>query len=190
NETPCSNCYALSLHDALPILVNELIENEKERAEHIMLVDLERNDLGRVCEYGSVKVDELMTVEKYSHVTHIVSHVCGVLREEKGVANLIDAVFPEGTITSAPKIRMMEIIEELEQVKRGIYTGSIGWICFNQDVHLNIVIRTMLVKDGLCHVQAGAGIVIDSNPKAEYKESLKKAAALWKAKEMAEKRGN
>lgn len=171
-------------------LVNELIENEKERAEHIMLVDLERNDLGRVCEYGSVKVDELMTVEKYSHVMHIVSHVSGVLREEKGIANLIDAVFPGGTITGAPKIRTMEIIEELEQVKRGIYTGSIGWIGFNQDVHLNIVIRTMLVKDGLCHVQAGAGIVIDSNPKAEYKESLKKAAALWKAKEMAENRGH
>ncbi|MBS4205943.1 aminodeoxychorismate synthase component I [Lederbergia citrea] len=170
-------------------LANELIENEKEQAEHIMLVDLERNDLGRVCEYGSVKVDELMTVEKYSHVMHIVSHVSGKLAEEKSSYDLIEAVFPGGTITGAPKVRTMEIIEELEPVKRGVYTGSIGWIGFNEDVHLNIVIRTMLVKAGICHVQAGAGIVIDSDPKAEYEESLKKAAALWKAKEVAENRG-
>jgi para-aminobenzoate synthetase component I len=167
-------------------LANELINNEKERAEHVMLVDLERNDLGRVCTYGSVQVDEFMVIEKYSHVMHIVSNVRGELADGKDGFDLIDAVFPGGTITGAPKIRTMEIIEELEPVKRGPYTGSFGWINFNGDLELNIIIRTMLVKDGLAHVQAGAGVVIDSDPKNEYKESLKKAIALWKAKEMAE----
>ncbi|MFE8704057.1 anthranilate synthase component I family protein [Cytobacillus sp. FJAT-54145] len=167
-------------------LANELIENEKERAEHVMLVDLERNDLGRVCKYGTVNVDEFMVIEKYSHVMHIVSNVKGQLAEGKTSVDLIDAVFPGGTITGAPKVRTMEIIEELEPVQRAPYTGSLGWIGFNGDLELNIIIRTMLVKEGLAHVQAGAGIVIDSNPKHEYKESLKKAIALWKAKEMAE----
>lgn len=167
-------------------LANELIENEKERAEHVMLVDLERNDLGRVCEYGSVEVNEFMVIEKYSHVMHIVSNVQGKMAEDKDGFDLIDAVFPGGTITGAPKVRTMEIIEELEPVTRGPYTGSLGWINFNGDLELNIIIRTMLVKKGKAHVQAGAGIVIDSNPKNEYKESLKKAFALWKAKEMAE----
>lgn len=167
-------------------LANELIENEKERAEHVMLVDLERNDLGRVCEYGSVEVDEFMVIEKYSHVMHIVSNVRGQLAENRTGFNLIDSAFPGGTITGAPKVRTMEIIEELEPVRRGPYTGSMGWIGFNEDLELNIIIRTMLVKDGKAHVQAGAGIVIDSDPKQEYKESLKKAIALWKAKEMAE----
>ncbi len=167
-------------------LANELIENEKERAEHVMLVDLERNDLGRVCTYGSVEVDEFMVIEKYSHVMHIVSNVRGELADGKDGFDLIDAVFPGGTITGAPKIRTMEIIEELEPVTRGPYTGSFGWINFNGDLELNIIIRTMLVKDGFAHVQAGAGVVIDSNPVNEYKESLKKAIALWMAKEMAE----
>lgn len=167
-------------------LANELIENEKERAEHVMLVDLERNDLGRVCTYGSVEVNEFMVIERYSHVMHIVSNVRGVLEEYKTSFDIIDAVFPGGTITGAPKVRTMEIIEELEPVQRGIYTGSMGWIDFSGDLEMNIVIRTMLVKDGKAHVQAGAGIVIDSHPMHEYKESLKKATALWKAKEMAE----
>ncbi len=167
-------------------LANELIENEKERAEHVMLVDLERNDLGRVCEYGSVEVNEFMVIEKYSHVMHIVSNVQGEIADDKDGFDLIDAVFPGGTITGAPKVRTMEIIEELEPVTRGPYTGSFGWINFNGDLELNIIIRTMIVKDGKAHVQAGAGIVIDSNPKSEYEESLKKAFALWKAKEMAE----
>lgn len=167
-------------------LANELIENEKERAEHVMLVDLERNDLGRVCRYGTVQVNEFMVIEKYSHVMHIVSNVKGELANEKDEYDLIDAVFPGGTITGAPKVRTMEIIEELEPVQRGIYTGSLGWIGFDGDVELNIIIRTMLVKDGKAYVQAGAGIVIDSSPKNEYKESLKKAIALWKAKEQAE----
>ncbi len=167
-------------------LANELIENEKERAEHVMLVDLERNDLGRVCEYGTVEVDEFMVIEKYSHVMHIVSNVKGKIAEGKHGVDLIDAAFPGGTITGAPKVRTMEIIEELEPVRRGVYTGSLGWMNFSGDLELNIIIRTMLIKDDMAHVQAGAGIVIDSNPKNEYKESMKKAIALWKAKEAAE----
>ncbi|HDR5269340.1 aminodeoxychorismate synthase, component I [Bacillus cereus] len=167
-------------------LARELIENEKERAEHVMLVDLERNDLGRVCKYGTVEVDEFMVIEKYSHVMHIVSNVRGEVEEDKDAFDLVKAVFPGGTITGAPKIRTMEIIEELEPVRRGIYTGSIGWIGYSGDTELNIVIRTLLAKDGQAHVQAGAGIVIDSNPKNEYKESLKKTIALWRAKESSE----
>lgn len=167
-------------------LARELIENEKERAEHVMLVDLERNDLGRVCKYGTVEVDEFMVIEKYSHVMHIVSNVRGEVEEDKDAFDLVKAVFPGGTITGAPKIRTMEIIEELEPVRRGIYTGSIGWIGYSGDTELNIVIRTLLAKDGKAHVQAGAGIVIDSNPENEYKESLKKAIALWLAKERSE----
>lgn len=168
-------------------LANELISNEKERAEHVMLVDLERNDLGRVCEFGSVEVNEFMVIEKYSHVMHIVSNVRGKLASNKDEFDIVKGVFPGGTITGAPKVRTMEIIEELEPVRRGIYTGSIGWIGFNGDMELNIVIRTMLVQNGLAHVQAGAGIVIDSDPESEYKECLKKAKALWKAKELSEK---
>ena len=167
-------------------LASELINNEKERAEHVMLVDLERNDLGRVCQYGTVEVNEFMVIEKYSHVMHIVSNVRGTLDETKTGADLIRSVFPGGPITGAPKVRTMEIIEELEPVRRGIYTGSIGWIGVNGDMELNIVIRTMLVKEGKGHIQAGAGVVIDSNPAYEYKESLKKAKALWVAKAMAE----
>ncbi|PFU78827.1 aminodeoxychorismate synthase component I [Bacillus cereus] len=167
-------------------LARELIENEKERAEHVMLVDLERNDLGRVCKYGTIEVDEFMVIEKYSHVMHIVSNVRGEVEEDKDAFDLVKAVFPGGTITGAPKIRTMEIIEELEPVRRGIYTGSIGWIGYSGDTELNIVIRTLLAKDGKAHVQAGAGIVIDSNPENEYKESLKKAIALWRAKERSE----
>ena len=169
-------------------LAKELIESEKERAEHVMLVDLERNDLGRVSAYGSVKVDEFMVIEKYSHVMHIVSNVKGKLAEDKDEYDLIDSMFPGGTITGAPKIRTMEIIEELEPVRRGPYTGSLGWIGFNHDLELNIMIRTMLVKDNQAYVQAGAGIVIDSIPANEYKESMKKARALWSAKELAEEK--
>ncbi|WP_456277121.1 aminodeoxychorismate synthase, component I [Bacillus sp. AK128] len=167
-------------------LASELIENEKERAEHVMLVDLERNDLGKVCRYGTVEVDEFMVIERYSHVMHIVSNVKGTLSNQYDTYDVIDAVFPGGTITGAPKVRTMEIIEELEPVRRGIYTGSIGWIGYNGDMELNITIRTMLVKKGIAYIQAGAGVVIDSNPAFEYKESLKKARALWKSKEVAE----
>lgn len=167
-------------------LADTLINNEKERAEHVMLVDLERNDLGRVCQYGTVEVNELMVIEKYSHVMHIVSNVRGKKAPEFDNIDVIAATFPGGTITGAPKIRTMEIIEELEPVRRGIYTGSLGWVGFDGDMELNITIRTMIAKEGKVHVQAGAGIVIDSNPKAEFKESLKKAKALWKAKELSE----
>jgi para-aminobenzoate synthetase component I len=166
-------------------LANELIENEKERAEHVMLVDLERNDLGRVCEYGSVHVNEFMVIEKYSHVMHIVSNVQGKLKNEANFADIIKATFPGGTITGAPKVRTMEIIEELEPTRRGIYTGSIGWIGFDGNMELNIVIRTLFAKDGIGYVQAGAGIVIDSNPEYEYKEALKKARAMVKAIELS-----
>jgi para-aminobenzoate synthetase component I len=167
-------------------LADELIQNEKERAEHVMLVDLERNDLGRVCQYGTVEVNEFMVIEKYSHVMHIVSNVRGTIAGNKNGKDLIRSVFPGGTITGAPKVRTMEIIEELEPVRRGIYTGSIGWIGFNGDMELNIVIRTLFAKNGQAYIQAGAGVVIDSNPRHEYKESLKKAKAVWRAKEMAE----
>ncbi|WP_082394128.1 anthranilate synthase component I family protein [Bacillus sp. JCM 19034] len=167
-------------------LAGTLINNEKERAEHVMLVDLERNDLGRVSAYGTVEVDELMVIEKYSHVQHIVSNVKGTLADGNTLYDVIRATFPGGTITGAPKVRTMEIIEELEPVRRSIYTGSIGWIGFDENMELNIAIRTMICKDGQAYVQAGAGIVIDSVPENEYKESLKKARALWKALEMSE----
>ena len=159
----------------------ELILSEKERAEHIMLVDLERNDIGRVCEYRTVRVDELMTTEKYSHVFHIVSNVRGKLYKGFDRFDLIKACFPGGTITGCPKIRCMEIIDELEPTARGIYTGSIGYLSFNGDMDLNIVIRTFVIKDGKAYIQVGAGIVYDSEPEKEYYETLYKAEALIKA---------
>lgn len=156
----------------------ELLLNEKERAEHIMLIDLERNDMGRVCDYGSVMVDELMTTEDYSHVIHIVSNVKGRLAKGKDMLDAIRAVFPGGTITGVPKVRCMEIIDELEDLRRGPYTGSFGYMGFNGKMDMNIIIRTFLVRDGRAYVQAGAGIVADSDPEREYRESLKKAEAL------------
>jgi aminodeoxychorismate synthase component I len=162
----------------------ELLTNEKERAEHIMLLDLERNDLGKVCEYGSVAVDEMMVVEDYSHVIHIVSNVRGRLTPGRDAFDLVRAVFPGGTITGVPKVRCMEIIDELEPVARGPYTGSIGYFSNSGDMDLNIIIRTFVVKDGIAHVQVGAGIVADSDPAREYFETLQKAEALRKALEM------
>jgi aminodeoxychorismate synthase component I len=159
----------------------ELLTNEKERAEHIMLLDLERNDLGRVCDYGTVKVDEMMVVEDYSHVIHIVSNVRGTLTAGRDAFDLVRAVFPGGTITGVPKVRCMEIIDELEPVARGPYTGSIGYISNAGDMDLNIIIRTFVIKDGIAHVQVGAGIVADSDPEREYAETLQKAEALRKA---------
>lgn len=169
--------------------IRELRENEKERAEHIMLVDLLRNDLGRIARYGSVKVDELMVIESYSHVMHLVSEVSGELATEYDLFDVMEAVFPGGTITGAPKIRTMEIIEELEPVRRGIYTGSIGWIDYHGNMEFNIVIRTLVMQNHIGYVQSGAGIVIDSSPTREYKESLSKAKALWKAIELSESEG-
>ncbi|WNQ14132.1 anthranilate synthase component I family protein [Paenibacillus aurantius] len=167
-------------------LADELIHHEKERAEHIMLVDLERNDIGKISKYGSVKVSELMAIEYYSHVMHIVSEVRGEISDGRDAFDVIAAAFPGGTITGAPKVRTMEIIEELEPVRRGPYTGSIGWIDYNGNMELNIVIRTLVAKDGIGYVQAGAGIVIDSIPHKEYDESLSKAKALWKAIQCSE----
>ena len=158
-----------------------LLQNEKEKAEHLMLVDLERNDLGRVCDYRSVKVKEFMTLEKYSHVVHIVSRITGRLKKGKGALDVIRAMFPGGTITGCPKIRCMQIIDELEPVRRGIYTGSLGYIDLCGDMDLNIVIRTILLKNGKGHLQVGAGIVYDSNPEKEYEETLHKAKALIQA---------
>jgi anthranilate/para-aminobenzoate synthase component I len=156
----------------------ELLLNEKERAEHIMLVDLERNDLGRVSDYGTVRVDELMITEDCSHVIHIVSNVRGRIADGKDCFDAIKAAFPGGTITGVPKIRCMEIIDELEPVRRGPYTGSIGYVSFSGDMDLNIIIRTFVIKDEKAYVQVGAGIVADSDPDEEYCETLKKAEAL------------
>jgi anthranilate/para-aminobenzoate synthase component I len=164
-------------------LTVELLTNEKERAEHIMLLDLERNDLGRVCSYGTVVVDELMVVEDYSHVIHIVSNVRGELAPGKDGFDLVRATFPGGTITGVPKVRCMEIIDELEPVARGPYTGSLGYFANTGDLDLNIIIRTFAVKDGTAYAQTGAGIVADSDPRREYAETLEKAGALARALE-------
>jgi anthranilate/para-aminobenzoate synthase component I len=160
-------------------LAEDLLSNTKERAEHLMLVDLVRNDLGRVCRYGSIRVDEFMTVERYSHVMHLVSHVFGQLRESCHAFDLIRAVFPGGTITGVPKVHCMELIERLEPVRRGLYTGSIGCIGWNGNVDLNIVIRTLLLTKDCGYLQVGAGIVADSDPTGEYEETLHKAQAFF-----------
>ena len=162
-------------------LMEELLSSRKDRAELVMIVDLERNDLGKVCDYGSVKVDKLVALEKYSTVFHLVSTVRGRLHENKDHIDCIKATFPGGSITGAPKIRAMEILEELEPAKRGIYTGSIGYLGFNQETDLNIVIRTMVIKDGMAHFHVGGGIVSDSDPEGEYQETLYKARALIEA---------
>jgi anthranilate/para-aminobenzoate synthase component I len=162
-------------------LAEELLTNLKERAEHLMLVDLERNDLGRVCRYGTVKADELMIIERYSHVSHIVSNIRGELRDSLDGFDLIPAVFPGGTITGVPKIRCMEIIESLEPVRRGPYTGSLGYLSWSGDLDLNILIRTLVLTKGRGYLQVGAGIVADSDPGREYDETLFKAEALLKA---------
>ncbi|MFM8552631.1 MAG: aminodeoxychorismate synthase, component I [Nitrospiraceae bacterium] len=162
-------------------LAEELLTNQKERAEHLMLVDLERNDLGRVCRFGTVQADEFMVIERYSHVSHIVSNVRGSLRDGLDAFDVIPAVFPGGTITGVPKIRCMEIIEALEPVRRGPYTGSLGYLSWSGDVDLNIIIRTLVLTKGRGSLQVGAGIVADSDPAREYEETLFKAEALLKA---------
>lgn len=162
-------------------LVDELRTNDKERAEHVMLVDLERNDLGRVCRFGSIRVDELMTVEQYSHVNHLVSHVAGTLTDHATGFDLLKAMFPGGTITGVPKIRCMEIIEELEPVRRGPYTGSMGYLSWSGDLDFNILIRTLTMINGTGYLQVGAGIVADSDPAREYEETIHKAQAFFSA---------
>ncbi|HJU04604.1 MAG TPA: anthranilate synthase component I family protein [Nitrospiraceae bacterium] len=162
-------------------LADELLANAKERAEHIMLVDLERNDLGRVCRYGSIQADEFMIIERYSHVNHIVSNITGTLRDGLDAFDIIPALFPGGTITGVPKIRCMEIIESLEPVRRGAYTGSLGYLSWSGDLDLNIIIRTLLLTADRGYVQVGAGIVADSDPSREYQETLFKAQGLLNA---------
>jgi anthranilate synthase component 1 len=167
-------------------LAEELKRNEKERAEHVMLVDLGRNDLGRVCEYGSVRVPQYMALERYSHVMHLVSTVEGTLADDKDRLDALVACFPAGTVSGAPKIRAMEIIAGLEPARRGIYAGAIGYLDFAGNLDFCIAIRTITIRDGRASVQAGAGIVADSNPAAEYEETRDKARAMLQAIEMAQ----
>ncbi len=161
-------------------LSKELLKNEKERAEHLMLVDLERNDLGRICEFGSVKVTDLMVLERYSHVFHIVSNIVGKLKPNISLTDIFKSVFPGGTITGCPKIRSMEIIRELEPHRRGPYSGSFGYIGFSPCMDFNIIIRSLIFNQGKVSFHVGAGIVSDSIPEKEYQETLDKAAALFK----------
>jgi anthranilate synthase component 1 len=167
-------------------LAEELLADQKERAEHLMLLDLGRNDVGRVAQTGSVRVTEQFIIERYSHVMHIVSNVEGDLRDGDDALDVLQATFPAGTVSGAPKVRAMEIIDELEPSRRGIYAGAAGYLGFNGDMDLAIAIRTALIKDGIIHVQAGAGIVADSDPDAEWTETQNKAKALLRAAEMAE----
>jgi anthranilate synthase component 1 len=170
-------------------LAKEMLASEKERAEHIMLVDLGRNDLGRVCEYGSVKPEKLMTVERYSHVMHLVSSLHGSLREDVDCFDALMACFPAGTVSGAPKVRAMEIIEELERTRRGIYAGGVLYLDFAGNLDSCIALRTMVIKNGVAHVQAGGGIVADSTPEGEYEESVNKSKALLAALEAAHAKG-
>ncbi len=163
----------------------ELLADPKEIAEHLMLIDLGRNDIGRVCETGSVKVTEQFAIERYSHVMHIASHVVGKLRPDKTAMDLLRASLPVGTLSGAPKIRAMEIIDELEPVKRGVYGGAVGYLAWNGNMDTAIAIRTAVVKDGKLYVEAGGGIVADSIPRLEWKESMNKGRAIFRAAAIA-----
>ncbi|MEW6163504.1 MAG: anthranilate synthase component I [Pseudomonadota bacterium] len=167
-------------------LAADLLADQKERAEHLQLLDLGRNDVGRVAKTGTVKVTDSYLIERYSHVMHIVSNVEGELKDDEGPVSVLKATFPAGTVSGAPKVRAMEIIDELEPTKRGIYAGAVGYLGYNGDMDLAIAIRTAVVKDGRIHVQAGAGIVADSDPDSEWQETLNKAKAQLRAAEMAE----
>ncbi|MBI3814040.1 MAG: chorismate-binding protein, partial [Nitrospinae bacterium] len=168
-------------------LARELLNDEKERAEHIMLVDLGRNDVGRVSKKGSVEVNELMVIEKYSHVMHIVSNVRGKIEKGMDCYDVLKATFPAGTVSGAPKIRAMEIIEELEPTRRGIYAGAVGYFSFSGNMDMAITIRTLLIKGKTAYLGIGAGIVADSEPEREFEETMNKGKALIKAIEMAER---
>jgi len=170
-------------------LEKELLADPKERAEHIMLVDLARNDIGRVAEYGSVRVPELMVVERYSHVMHIVSDVVGRLRKGHTAFDVLKASFPAGTLSGAPKIRSMQIIEELEVSRRGPYGGAVGYFSFSGNLDSAITIRTVVMKGSKCYVQAGAGIVADSDPEKEFQETENKARGMIKAVALAQSFG-
>jgi anthranilate synthase component 1 len=164
----------------------ELLADPKELAEHLMLIDLGRNDAGRVAKIGSVKLTDKMTVERYSHVMHIVSNVTGQLTEEMSAIDVLRATFPAGTVSGAPKIRAMEIIDELEPVKRGVYSGAVGYLSWNGNMDTAIAIRTAVIKDGQLHIQAGAGVVADSIPDLEWKETMNKGRAVFRAVALAE----
>jgi anthranilate synthase component 1 len=166
-------------------LSREMVNDPKERAEHVMLVDLGRNDIGKVSRFGSVVVDEFMTIEKYSHVQHIVSNVVGELQEGKDAYDALAATFPAGTVTGAPKVRAMEIIEELEPTRRGIYAGTVGYFSFNGNMDFAITIRTIVLQGGKAYVQVGAGIVADSIPEREYQETVNKGKGMLRALELA-----
>ncbi len=166
-------------------IADELMADEKERSEHVMLVDLGRNDLGRVCEYGSVELETFMSVELYSHVMHIVSSVTGQLRDDVGAMDALKSMLPAGTLSGAPKVRAMQIIDELEPIKRGGYGGAIGYLSYTGDLDTCIHIRTVVVKDGVAHVQAGGGTVADAKPAYEFAESQAKAQAVMAAIELA-----
>jgi anthranilate synthase component 1 len=166
-------------------LANELLADEKEKAEHVMLVDLGRNDVGRIAESGSVQVTEYMVVERYSHVMHMVSHVEGIIRKEFDAYDVIKATFPAGTLSGAPKIRAMEIIHELEPEPRGVYGGAVGYVSYSGNMDLAITIRTIEVSRGSVAIQAGAGIVYDSDPQRELEETRHKARGMQRAIEMA-----
>jgi anthranilate synthase component I len=166
-------------------LSKELLADEKERAEHIMLVDLGRNDLGRVCSFGSVKVTDLMRIEKYSHVMHLVSSVEGALRKDLDCFHALESCLPAGTVSGAPKVRAMEIIEALEPRRRGVYGGAVGYVDFSGNLDTCIALRTLMIKDGIAYIQAGGGIVADSDPKREREESINKASALIRAVKFA-----
>ena len=165
---------------------SELLADPKELAEHLMLIDLGRNDTGRVAEIGSVKLTDKMIVERYSHVMHIVSNVEGKLKKDMNAMDVLRATFPAGTVSGAPKIRAMEIIDELEPVKRGVYSGAVGYLSWKGNMDTAIAIRTAVLKDGMLHMQAGAGIVADSIPDLEWKETMNKSRAVFKAVELAE----
>ncbi len=162
-------------------LEKELLADEKERAEHLMLVDLARNDIGRVCDFGSVQVDEFMVVERYSHVMHIVSNVTGQLQARHNAYDLMKATFPAGTVSGAPKIRAMQVISELEATQRGPYAGAVGYFSFNGNLDSCITLRTALLKAGRAYVQAGGGIVADSEARYEFNETVNKSQAMRKA---------
>ena len=166
-------------------LEHELLNDEKELAEHLMLIDLGRNDVGRIAQTGSVDLTDQMIIERYSHVMHIVSNVEGRVKEDMDAIDVLKATFPAGTVSGAPKIRAMEIIHELEPIKRGVYSGAVGYLGWNGNMDTAIAIRTAVIKDGVLSIQAGAGIVADSVPKYEWKETRTKARAMVKAVELA-----
>jgi anthranilate synthase component 1 len=169
-------------------LATELLADPKERAEHVMLVDLGRNDVGRVAEFGSVKLTDVMVIERYSHVMHITSNVCGQLKKDYDAFDAMKACLPAGTVSGAPKVRAMQIIDELEPHRRGPYAGAVGYIDYSGNMDTCIALRTLVVQGNKAYIQAGAGIVADSDPHTEYQETLSKARGLLKAIEIAELR--